>query len=1164
MIDPGAGSGEAGGVLPNPETSANATEDRPKARRSHWYWIILGLSVLGLAWANGPGFRWIVPYLAHPFLERAGLRGDFEITGSVSHGFSISNLQVQGDKALAALRINRLTPNYHLASLVRGRIDGLTLDGAHLDWRLGMKHERESVPVDLGKWVEELRAARTVLIPVALAFRGVSLSATREGVAVVRLAGSRLRHLGGSDQLTVDLGVLTNSSGREWPAQRVLTDWRPDGLFIPRIDPLPGVSLRDFVLRIPVGSEPSVTAELRVADAVLAVTGQPGFSAIEVTLNEGGLEMSDTAKLLGFKLPGTARVTSLDVKLDHVFPDPGMMQASLTAGLENGVWRDWRSNKITVSLNLGHDRAGITARGRALETDFSLEADAPVTRGRRPFGVGDLQGNFNISDVPGLFRQLAPSTPIIDPEAGIPASSVSGSFKVSMVGNQPQTAAGEFLLKPDDDTLACPIAIQGRWSGDRMLNVDLTTKGLVAAATYQLDSTRYEASLGLDDFTSSRMERWLSWLRVKPAGTLGLTGKWSGNGEVRTGQHRGMLSLAPAVWSGGSSAPVTAAGSLRYDWPTGFNTEGLHLQMSGQAVALKASLANGLLEITHWLWSDGGVELAEGSASLPVPGDFSKWRDFLAKDARPVALSIKSRVLSLGLLKPWIPAMEVLDPQSTGGLNLRLSGTYAAPRLEASLELKNLRLSAQPELPPADLKLVLEGSDGRLTLVGSATTPDFPAAEVKASMAFRPAEWAETPGRMREEALEARVDLPRVDLSHFSSLIPDAERVSGTISGQLTLAGPLGKPDLNGAILLDKGSFSFERDRYPAIEAASANIEVGLNRLTLKSLTATLAGGRLQGTGSLAISEGKLGEIDLRLRGNHLPLIRNEVLILRTDADLRLQGPWKQVSVSGTVGIVDSIFYRDIELLPIGVPFTTPRAAALPKIDRPRRVVSSIPAPFRDWPLNVRVGTDEPLLIRGNLANGMISGSVRVGGTLGAPAPDGSFQLKGGRAALPFSTLSVRTGTATFTPTTGFDPILEIRGIAEPRPYQVTVYAYGRASDPQLVLTSNPPLPENEIMTLLATGATTAGLESPEVASSRALQLLVEELRRGRFKFGKQLRPLLERLDRFDFSLAETDPYSSESFSTATLNLTDHWLLSAGMAATGDSRMLAIWRMSFR
>jgi hypothetical protein len=77
------------------------------------------------------------------------------------------------------------------------------------------------------------------------------------------------------------------------------------------------------------------------------------------------------------------------------------------------------------------------------------------------------------------------------------------------------------------------------------------------------------------------------------------------------------------------------------------------------------------------------------------------------------------------------------------------------------------------------------------------------------------------------------------------------------------------------------------------------------------------------------------------------------------------------------------------------------------------------------------------------------------------------------------------------------------------------------------------------------------------------MQLLIEELRRGRFAIGKQLRPVLGLLDRVDFSMAEADPYSGESFSTATLAITDRWFLSAGMGADGDSRVLGVWRLTF-
>ncbi len=80
------------------------------------------------------------------------------------------------------------------------------------------------------------------------------------------------------------------------------------------------------------------------------------------------------------------------------------------------------------------------------------------------------------------------------------------------------------------------------------------------------------------------------------------------------------------------------------------------------------------------------------------------------------------------------------------------------------------------------------------------------------------------------------------------------------------------------------------------------------------------------------------------------------------------------------------------------------------------------------------------------------------------------------------------------------------------------------------------------------------------MASARALQLVVEELRRGRFAMGKHLRPLLGLLDRVDFSLADSDPYSGSTYSSATFSLTDRWLVSAGMGA--EWRFPPAWNLA--
>ena len=349
----------------------------------------------------------------------------------------------------------------------------------------------------------------------------------------------------------------------------------------------------------------------------------------------------------------------------------------------------------------------------------------------------------------------------------------------------------------------------------------------------------------------------------------------------------------------------------------------------------------------------------------------------------------------------------------------------------------------------------------------------------------------------------------------------------------------------------------------PPVTRVNASLSLGSGRIILDRLAATIAGGQLSADGSLALQDGAPGQLELRLRGDHLPVKRNDSLILRANADLRVAGPWQRASVTGTLGVVDSLFHRDIELLPMRTPFVTRQAASLPKLDRARVAMPALPTPFRDWTVDVRARTEKAFLIRGNVATGSIAADLRVRGPLGSPKPDGTIRLTGFEASLPFTTLKVPTAILRFDAAHGWDPGVEVRGTAEPRPYRVSLYAYGRASDPQLVLTSSPPLPESEILTLLATGTTTAGLENPQAASSRAMQLFAEEIRRGRFVAGKHLRPLLGLADRLDFAIAEEDPYSSESFSTATLAVTDRWFLSAGMGEEGDSRVFAIWRISF-
>jgi hypothetical protein len=1149
-----------------PNTNPSDEEIKPRSRRKFLRWIFLACLIGGVIWLNGPGLRWLAPIAASHFLGKSGLWADFSVEGSLSGGLSITNLKLaSGDQTLAALSVDRVKPLYQFSELLRGNVRGIEVDGARAELRLGVEKpdELEKAPPDLEMIVRSLRQLRTRIVPLSINLRNISLTATRDGRAVLALAKSELLHAAGDPVFKLGLGPLTDASGKKWPAQSSSITWNPDALMLDQLAPLPGIGLRGLIVTLPESGGPAADAELHINDAVFVLAASPGFTAVSMDLREGRLDSRWLAESFALKLPATAELSSLSLNLDELLPALENANGSVRLLLENVVMDDWRIPELSVDAALLADRATVAASGHALDTGFSITAEAPVSREAGGLTPAEVRGQFHVEDVAKLVAALSGRFDVIDPAAPAPQSVVDGDFTVALEKLRPVSAEVDLNLKPADPEMASPLGAKARWQNENTLNAMIDIDGLKATAGYHLKNASYEGSAAFDGFRSARIDHWLAIVRADTKGAYELTGTWSGGGEIQTVKHRGLLELADLNLAQEGRPPVRALGELTYDWPVGFSTRNLSAKTGDQTITADARLADGLLVLGDLRWLDGEKEILKGSSRLPVPADFSKWRETLAHDTRPVEVNLVSAVLPLDLLKDWLPAASKIDPRSTGRVSLKVSGTYADPVVDAVLEAKDLRSPQQPKLPPADLRFAVSGSDGRLAVNGSATAPDFPAATMTASMPFLPADWAEDPDSMLGEKIVARVDLPRLDLSRFASLVAPARKLTGIVTGNIEVAGELGKPDMKGRLDLTGGTLELKDERIAAVSGIGVSVDLALDRITLRDLRATLAGGTLRGGGTLALAAGKPANMDFRVAGNHLPLLRNDSMIVRANADLRLTGDFEQAALTGSVGVVDSLFYRDIELLPMGTPFTTPSAAELPRIDPPSNPAAALPEPFNHWTLDVRVRTDKPFLIRGNFATGKVAGNLRIGGTLGNPSPDGELRIADLKAALPFSTLTVRSGTLLFTPATGFDPVLEIRGTSDPRPYRVNAYVYGRASDPQLVLTSSPPLPENEIMTLLATGTTTSGLEDPQAASSRAMQLLVEELRRGRFAVGRQLRPLLGMLDRVDFSLAEADPYSNESFSTATLSITDRWFLSAGMGADGDSRILAIWRLTF-
>jgi len=239
---------------------------------------------------------------------------------------------------------------------------------------------------------------------------------------------------------------------------------------------------------------------------------------------------------------------------------------------------------------------------------------------------------------------------------------------------------------------------------------------------------------------------------------------------------------------------------------------------------------------------------------------------------------------------------------------------------------------------------------------------------------------------------------------------------------------------------------------------------------------------------------------------------------------------------------------------------TSPRVSSPPS-----DTTLPVPSPYSNWRLDVDFRTKDPILIRGNLAKGQVNGVGSIRGTVATPSITLDARLDDVIAELPLSQLTVNRGEITLRPGDGFIPKLNIRGVSKVGDYQVNVFVQGKADETKIIFNSNPPLPESEILTLLATGTTSKALEDGQVASMKAFQLLINELHRKmqRERPESLATGALETLKKIDLKVGENDPFSGRRFNSVTLKLSSKYYASAAFDQEGNSRGILIYALRF-
>ena len=236
--------------------------------------------------------------------------------------------------------------------------------------------------------------------------------------------------------------------------------------------------------------------------------------------------------------------------------------------------------------------------------------------------------------------------------------------------------------------------------------------------------------------------------------------------------------------------------------------------------------------------------------------------------------------------------------------------------------------------------------------------------------------------------------------------------------------------------------------------------EVGGDRITVRTFTGKLGGGDVQGSGVIGLGPSGVERIDMTAEGKDMLLSPVERMRGLVDGTLRLIKDERNFVLEG-----DLLFKRLSWRREIYERFELSSSTGLYDTGRE-------PSFFDGLALNLRLHAEDNVSLENSL--GKVTGrfDLSLTGSLGGPILLGDIDILTGDIFFQDRAFRVIFGRLSFFNPVSVEPYLDFRGETYVKDYRVTLNVSGPAGRLRPEFASSPPLPPEEVLTLLALGET--------------------------------------------------------------------------------------------
>ncbi len=282
---------------------------------------------------------------------------------------------------------------------------------------------------------------------------------------------------------------------------------------------------------------------------------------------------------------------------------------------------------------------------------------------------------------------------------------------------------------------------------------------------------------------------------------------------------------------------------------------------------------------------------------------------------------------------------------------------------------------------------------------------------------------------------------------------------SGAVDVALTVTGPIADPLLQGRVNVSHGSLAYA-DLPSGLSDMNGSFVFNKNRLQIQNLTARSGGGTLTLTGGATTYQGQIN-FDFSANAQDVRLRYPQGVSSTAYADLRFYGTRDASTLSGDVTVTK------LAITP-GFDFAAYAAGGSQSV-----VVPPATSPLYRVKLDVHVVTAPDLQMQTAIARLSGDADLRLRGTAAKPALLGRVEVLEGEINFNGAKYRLERGEVLFQSPVSIKPVLDLQATTRVRDYDITVSVNGDTSKPLSVkYRSDPPLPEADIVALLAVGQT--------------------------------------------------------------------------------------------